>query len=65
MNKESRGEAAAEVTKAMNLLGQRYPEYASFPMPKTEEIRIFRVEPKVISVLDYSQGFGHTDLVTL
>ena len=23
------------------------------------------VEPKVISVLDYSKGFGHTDLVTV
>ena len=55
----------AEVAKAMNLLGQRYPEYAKFPMPKPEEIRIFRVEPKVISVLDYSKGFGHADLVTV
>jgi hypothetical protein len=55
---------AAELAKAMNLLGQRYPEYAKFPMPKPEEIRVFRVEPKVIS-LDYSKGFGHTDLVTV
>jgi nitroimidazol reductase NimA-like FMN-containing flavoprotein (pyridoxamine 5'-phosphate oxidase superfamily) len=55
----------AEVAKAMQLLGQRYPEYASFPMPKPEEIRVFRVEPQVISVLDYSKGFGHADLVTV
>jgi nitroimidazol reductase NimA-like FMN-containing flavoprotein (pyridoxamine 5'-phosphate oxidase superfamily) len=55
----------AELNKATNLLGQRYPEYAKFPMPKPEEIRVFRVEPKVISVLDYSKGFGHTDLVTV
>ncbi len=54
-----------EVAKAMQLLGQRYPEYASFPMPKPEEIRVFRVEPKVVSVLDYSKGFGHTDLVAV
>jgi nitroimidazol reductase NimA-like FMN-containing flavoprotein (pyridoxamine 5'-phosphate oxidase superfamily) len=53
----------AEVAKAMQLLGQRYPEYASFPMPKPEDIQVFRVEPKVISVLDYSKGFSHTDLV--
>ncbi|TIV96017.1 MAG: pyridoxamine 5'-phosphate oxidase family protein, partial [Mesorhizobium sp.] len=25
---------------------------------------ILRVMPTVISVLDYSKGFGHTDLVT-
>jgi len=52
-----------ELAKAMNLLGQRYPEYAKYPTPKPEEIRFFRVEPKVISLLDYSKGFGHTDLV--
>jgi hypothetical protein len=55
---------STEVAKPMQLLGQRYPEYASFPMPKPEEIRVFRVEPMVTSVLDYSKGFGHTDLVT-
>jgi nitroimidazol reductase NimA-like FMN-containing flavoprotein (pyridoxamine 5'-phosphate oxidase superfamily) len=54
-----------EVARAMQLLGQRYPECASFPMPKSEEIRVFRVEPMVISVLDYSKGFGHTDLVAI
>jgi len=54
-----------EVTKAMNLLVARYPEYAAFPMPKPEEITVYRVVPKVISVLDYSKGFGHTDLVTV
>ena len=53
----------AEVAKAMQLLGQRYPEYASFSIPRPEDIRVFRGEPKVISVLDYSKGFGHTDLV--
>ncbi|HZI74261.1 MAG TPA: hypothetical protein VFD73_09610, partial [Gemmatimonadales bacterium] len=55
----------AEVAKAMQLLGLRYPEYASLPMPKPDEIRVFRVEPNVISVLDYSKGFGHADLVTV
>jgi nitroimidazol reductase NimA-like FMN-containing flavoprotein (pyridoxamine 5'-phosphate oxidase superfamily) len=55
----------AEIAKAMTLLGQKYPEYATFPMPKSEEIRMFRVVPMVISVLDYSKGFGHADLVTI
>lgn len=54
----------AELAKAMNLLVERYPEYSKYPTPKPEEIRVFRVEPKVISLLDYSKGFGHTDLVT-
>jgi hypothetical protein len=49
----------------MNLLGTRYPEYIAFPMPEPEEIAVYRVLPKVISVLDYSKGFGHSDLVTV
>ena len=35
-----------------------------FDMPRWDEVRLFRVAPVVISVLDYTQGFGHTDLVT-
>ncbi len=54
----------AEVAKALALLGQRYPEYANFPI-RPDEIVVFRVEPRVISLLDYSKGFGHTDLVTV
>ncbi len=54
-----------EVAKAMNLLGTRYPEYMAFPMPKPEGIAVYRVAPKVISVLDYSKGFGHSDLMTV
>ena len=33
-------------------------------MPSAEDVAIFRVTPTVISLLDYSKGFGHTDLVT-
>ena len=54
-----------ETAKVMNLLGTRYPEYAAFPIPKPEEIAIYRALPKVISFLDYSKGFGHSDLVTI
>jgi nitroimidazol reductase NimA-like FMN-containing flavoprotein (pyridoxamine 5'-phosphate oxidase superfamily) len=54
-----------EVAKALGFLVKRYPEYAAFPSPKPEEIMIMRLLPKVISVLDYSKGFGHTDLVTV
>ena len=34
-----------------------------FPMPGPEQGRIMRVLPTVISLLDYTQGFGHADLV--
>jgi nitroimidazol reductase NimA-like FMN-containing flavoprotein (pyridoxamine 5'-phosphate oxidase superfamily) len=55
-----------DVEKVSRLLLMKYPEYRSppMPLPKPEEIRVFRVTPVVISVLDYSKGFGHTDLVS-
>lgn len=56
----------AEGEKVLRLLMAKYSPQKSLPlpMPKPEEVRIFRVTPVVISVLDYTQGFGHTDLVT-
>lgn len=56
----------AEGEKALRLMFERYPEQKSLPgpMPTPEQARIFRLMPMVISVLDYSKGFGHTDLVT-
>jgi len=55
-----------EAAKVLRLLPLKYPEQTSLPvaMPKPEDVRIFRLTPIVISVLDYSKGFGHTDLVT-
>jgi nitroimidazol reductase NimA-like FMN-containing flavoprotein (pyridoxamine 5'-phosphate oxidase superfamily) len=53
----------AEVAKALSMMPAKFPEYTGFPMPTPEEIQIFRVTPIVISVLDYTKGFGHSDLV--
>ena len=56
----------AEAEKVLRMLPLKYPEQISLPgpMPTPDQVRIFRVMPTVISVLDYSKGFGHTDLVT-
>jgi hypothetical protein len=45
----------------------KYPPQGDLPlqMPTPADVRIFRVTPTVISVLDYTKGFAHTDLVTL
>lgn len=57
----------AEAEKVLRLLPQKYPDapasLAALPMPKADEVALFRVEPELISVLDYSRGFGHTDLL--
>lgn len=56
----------AEADKVLRMLPLKYPEQVGLPvpMPTPDDVRIFRVTPTVISVLDYSKGFGHTDLVT-
>lgn len=56
---------SAEIAHAIGLLWKKYPEYMALPMPAPEDIGVYRVSPVVISVLDYSKGFGHSDLVTL
>ncbi|MFC5568702.1 pyridoxamine 5'-phosphate oxidase family protein [Lysobacter yangpyeongensis] len=55
-----------EAARIIALLPSRYPLQTvplPFPMPSPEQVRIMRVQPTVVSVLDYSQGFGHIDLV--
>jgi nitroimidazol reductase NimA-like FMN-containing flavoprotein (pyridoxamine 5'-phosphate oxidase superfamily) len=56
-----------EVAKALGLILSKYPQQgAALPSPPSAaEVRIVRVTPTVISVLDYALGFAHTDLVTL
>jgi nitroimidazol reductase NimA-like FMN-containing flavoprotein (pyridoxamine 5'-phosphate oxidase superfamily) len=58
----------AEASKVLRMLPLKYPENVSLPMPMPmptpDDVRIFRVTPTVISVLDYSKGFAHTDLVS-
>ena len=56
----------AEGARALSLLTSKYPPDTKLPvkMPTPDDVAIFRLAPKVISVLDYSKGFGHTDLVT-
>jgi nitroimidazol reductase NimA-like FMN-containing flavoprotein (pyridoxamine 5'-phosphate oxidase superfamily) len=60
-------EDPAEAERILQMLIRKYGEPVTPPpieMPSAEEVRIFRVTPTVISVIDYSEGFGHTDLVT-
>jgi len=56
----------SEADRVLRMLPLKYPDAPPLPMkmPSADEVRLFRVTPVVISVLDYSKGFGHTDLVT-
>ena len=56
------GETIRRVTT--ELLPKKYPEYVpSMNEADIAQMAIYAVVPRVISVLDYSLGFGHSDLV--
>ena len=54
-----------EVAEASQLMFERFPQIARYAPAELEDIVLFRVTPKVISVLDYRKGFDHSDLVKL
>ena len=60
-------DSLAEVRHALiELMPKRFPQY----QPVMQDVNLsecvcFRLEPMVISLLDYSKGFGHTDLLSV
>jgi general stress protein 26 len=54
-----------ELGQVAELMFQKFPQIAAYAPTEIEGIRLFRVTPEIISVLDYSKGFGHTDLVNV
>ena len=62
--------AAAEVLKettaverGLKLLDSKFPEMGEMSEEDLAATAVVKVMPKVISVIDYRKGFGHTDLV--
>ena len=69
---------AGELADIGRLRLNKYPEYAMprraasagdapvriSPAPPAQRVALLRIEPEIISVLDYTKGFGHSDLVT-
>jgi PPOX class probable F420-dependent enzyme len=53
----------AETKCAFELLARKFPDMRKMPREDLAATAFVKVTPKVISVLDYSKGFGHTDLV--
>jgi nitroimidazol reductase NimA-like FMN-containing flavoprotein (pyridoxamine 5'-phosphate oxidase superfamily) len=68
----------SEFDHVLALRSKRYPEFADLPPPILREgalqrlsphemsgdVVLLRIVPEIISVLDYSKGFGHSDLVS-
>lgn len=56
---QDRGEAA----RARALYLKRYPEHKIMPPPDPAAVPAIRITPEIVSIIDYSKGFGHSDLV--
>ena len=56
-------EDRGEIDHATSILLRRYPEYKVMPRPDPAAVPMLRITPEIVSVLDYSRGFGHADLV--
>lgn len=55
-----------DVETAGRCLLQRFPEAAEWSRTDhAAEIAFIRITPELVSVLDYSKGFGHTELCTV
>jgi general stress protein 26 len=58
-------EDPAECEKAKACLVRRFPQLSEWAgTDMAEQVALLRITPQVISVLDYTKGFGHTELVT-
>lgn len=55
-----------EAGKIGALMFKKFPQIANYAaFGSAMDMALFRVAPEVISILDYSKGFGHTELVRL
>jgi nitroimidazol reductase NimA-like FMN-containing flavoprotein (pyridoxamine 5'-phosphate oxidase superfamily) len=55
----------AERSFAWKLLAERHPNLTDLAPPGTAEVATMRADCKHLSVLDYSQGLGHTESLTI
>jgi hypothetical protein len=57
--------ASAEIARVESLFFKKFPSVVQYAPDDRSEMAYFKIIPKVISVLDYTKSFGHTDLVTM
>ncbi|TIS55855.1 MAG: pyridoxamine 5'-phosphate oxidase [Mesorhizobium sp.] len=57
--------APSELTEVGGLMLRRFPQISAIQPTEAAPVKLFKVRPTIVSVLDYSLGFGHTDLVKI
>jgi nitroimidazol reductase NimA-like FMN-containing flavoprotein (pyridoxamine 5'-phosphate oxidase superfamily) len=51
--------------RAITLLLERHPGLRKLERPDPGHSAVMRATPEIITILDYSKGFGHADLLTV
>lgn len=54
-----------ERSRAWMLLAARHPNLTDLAPPGDDEVATMRADCKYVSLLDYSQGLGHTESLTI
>jgi nitroimidazol reductase NimA-like FMN-containing flavoprotein (pyridoxamine 5'-phosphate oxidase superfamily) len=52
-----------EIARAVELYQMRFPQVADILSRDPQDAAFFRIDLSVISLIDYSGGFGHTQLI--
>ena len=54
-----------EINRVSELMLRKFPQILEYALAGKKGLFLVRIDPEVISLLDYRKGFGHTDLVIL
>lgn len=56
---------AEQRERALDLVLGRHPSLGKLPRPTTERSAVMRAYPAIVTILDYSKGLGHADVLTV
>lgn len=56
---------AEQRRRAIHLLLERHPALERLAPPEEGHSAVMRANPSIITILDYSKGFGHSDVLTV
>ncbi len=54
-----------EKASVAKLMLKRFPQISSMDQTDAEAVKLFRIRPTLVSILDYGKGFGHTDRIAI
>lgn len=54
-----------QLRRAVALLLERHPGLRQLERPEPGHSAVMRANPEIITIVDYSKGFGHSDLLTV